>query len=149
VSSGSSVCPACGFPVPSSPEARYCLRCGHRLSEAGPPHLFGVLAPGPAFVLGCVLAAGAVVALVAGSVVAAIVLGAFAAATFVLFFGAARRDPESSVAKAMFTSARRLRGWAIFGKESVRAWALASRDLARLRAQSRALRRERKRTIAA
>ena len=44
---------------------------------------------------------------------------------------------------------RRLRGWAVFGKESAGAWALASRDLTRLRAQSRALRRERRRTLTA
>jgi hypothetical protein len=111
--------------------------------------VFGVLAPGPALVLGCVLVVAAVVALVAGSVVVAIVLAALAAATLVLFYGASRRDPESPVARAMLTSGHRLRGWAVFCKESAGAWVLAGRDLARLRAQSRALRRERKRAIAA
>ena len=111
--------------------------------------MFGVLAPGPALVLGCVLVVAAMLALVAGSGVAAIVLAALAVATFVFFVGAARRDPESPVTRALVTSGRRFRGWAVFGRESAGAWALASRDLARLRAQSRALRHERRRTIVA
>jgi hypothetical protein len=106
-----------------------------------------VLLPGPTFVLGCLLLVAAVLALAAGSAVAAIVLAALAAAAFVLFYGAAERDPDSPVARALFTSGRRVRGWTAFGRESAGAWALATRDVARLRAESRALCRERKRAI--
>lgn len=147
-SSALSSCPACGAEVPPADEAMYCVRCGHPLSGASdPPRRFGVLQPGPTFVLGCLLLAAAVLVLAAGSAVAAIVLAALAAATFVLFYGAAERDPDSTVVRTLFTSGRRVRGWTVFGKESAGAWALATRDVARLRTESRALRRERKRTL--
>jgi len=92
---------------------------------------------------------GAVLALVAGSTVAAIVLGVLSAATFVLFAGTVRRDPDSPVARAVLTVLRHVRGWAIFGRESAEAWARATREVAKLGRESRALRRERKRRIVA
>ena len=148
-SSGRFLCPSCGSPVAPSDDVRFCARCGHQLAEdRGSPHLFGVLAPGPTFVLGCVLVLGAVLAALAGSLAVAILLAALAAAAFVLFYGAAERDPESPVAHAALTSGRRLRGWAFFGRESAVAWTRASRDVARLRVESRSLRRERRRAIA-
>lgn len=142
------LCSACGFAAP--PGARFCSSCGQRLDGAPTPrHVFGVLAPGPTFVLGCLLLVGAVLALVAGSTVAAIVLGVLSAATFVLFAGTVRRDPDSPVARAVLTVLRHVRGWAIFGRESAEAWARATRDVAKLGRESRALRRERKRRIVA
>jgi hypothetical protein len=134
--------------VPSD-DVRFCPRCGQRLGDdPAVRRLFGVLAPGPTFVLGCVLLLGAVLAGVTGSPAIAILLAALAAAAFVLFYGAAERDPSSPVANAALTSGRRLRGWALFGRESAGAWAHATRDVARLRAESRSLRRERRRAIA-
>jgi hypothetical protein len=145
---GERLCPACG--LASSADARYCSRCGHALDEGvGARHLFGVLAPGPIFVLGCLVLLAAVLALIAGSAIAAIVLAAFAAASFVLFASAAERDPGSPVARVLLRLARRVRGWVVFGKESLEAWAHATRDVAKLRGESRSLRRERTRAIGA
>jgi hypothetical protein len=142
------VCPACGFRA--LPDARFCSSCGQRLDGApSPRHVFGVLAPGPTLVLGCLLLVGAILTLVAGSAVAAIVLGILSAATFVLFAGAVSRDPDSSVGRLVLTVVRRVRGWAIFGRESAEAWARATREVARLGRESRSLRRERKRRMAA
>lgn len=147
-SSGLFLCPSCGSQVAPSDDVRFCPRCGQRLGEEpASRHVFGVLAPGPAFVLGCVLLVGAILAGAAGSLVVAIVLAVLGAAAFVLFYGAAERDPTSPVADAVFTSGRRVRGWALFGRESADAWAHATRDVARLRVESRSLRQERKRAI--
>src|SRR5207302_1661858 len=66
-----------------------------------------------------------------------------AGATFVLFYGAAERDPSSPVARRAITAGRRLRGWALFARESVEAWAYATRAVVRVSGESRALRRER------
>jgi hypothetical protein len=146
VSSESLLCPVCGSAVP--PEASFCPRCGHALDgDLETRHLFGVLAPGPTFVLGCVLLLGALVALLAGSPVAGIALAAFAGAAFVLFYGAAERDPASPVARGIMTSGRRARSWAAFVRESVDAWVHATRDLAKLRGESRSLREERRRAL--
>ena len=141
-------CPACGFAAP--PAARFCSSCGQRLGGAPTPRrVFGVLAPGPVFVLACSLLVGALLALVAGSAVAAIVLGVLSAATFVLFAGAVRRDPDSPVARVALTVLRRVRGWTIFGRESAEAWVRATREVTKLGRESRSLRRERKRRIVA
>ena len=149
-SSGAHFCLSCGAPAATSAEARFCYRCGQPLSaESESRHVFGALQPGPTLVLGCLLVVGAVLALVAGSVLVAILLGVLAAATLVLFYGALRRFPQSRVAQALSGSRRRMRGWTVFGKESAGAWARATRDVSRIRAQLRALRRERKRTIVA
>jgi hypothetical protein len=146
VSSESPPCPVCGSTAP--PEARFCPRCGHALDgDLATRHLFGVLAPGPTFVVGCLLLLGALVALLAGSPVGAIALAAFAGATFVLFYGAAERDPASPIARGFMTSGRRARSWAVFVRESVDAWVHATRDLVKLRGESRSLREERKQAL--
>jgi hypothetical protein len=154
MTSEARVCSVCGFPT--QPESRFCPQCGHRLEGgagdaaiATPPRLFGVLAPGPTFVLACVLLVGGILALIVGSPIAAIALLAFAAAAFVLFYGAAERDPGNPVARRAVTSGRRIRGWALFGRESLEAWGKAVRDLAKLSGEARSLRRERKRVVVA
>jgi hypothetical protein len=152
VSSGAHICSACGFSAPA--DARFCSQCGARVDGAVARgvhrrRLFGVLAPGPVFVLGLVLLAGGIVALFAGSTIAAIALLAFAAAAFVLFYGAAGRDPESAVSRRTFESGRRVRGWVVFVRESLQAWLAALRDVTRLSRESRSLRRERKRVVLA
>ena len=107
MSSVPRVCSACG--AASAWDARFCQQCGRPLDEA--PRYYGVLSPGPAFVLGCVLLVAAVVALIAGSVIAAIVLLAFAVIVFVFFYQAARRNPDDQVARSVFSLGDRLRGW--------------------------------------
>ena len=146
MSSVPRVCSACG--AASAWDARFCQQCGRSLSEnATPPRYYGVLSPGPAFALGAVLLAFCLIALVAGSVVAAILLLAFAATAFVLFYGAARRNPGDPVARRFFATVHHLRGWATFTRASISAWVRALRDVVRLRRESRSLRREREPTL--
>ena len=139
MSSVPRVCSACG--AASAWDARFCQQCGRPLDEA--PRYYGVLSPGPAFVLGCVLLVAAVVALIAGSRIAAIVALAFAVIVFVFFYQAARRNPDDQVARSVFSSGHRLRGWARFALASIAAWGRAARDVVRLRRESRSFRRER------
>ena len=139
MSSVPRVCSACG--AASAWDARFCQQCGRPLDEA--PRYYGVLSPGPAFVLGCVLLVAAVVALIAGSRIAAIVALAFAVIVFVFFYQAARRNPDDLVARSVFSSGHRLRDWVGFAIASIAAWGRATRDLVRLRRESRSFRRER------
>jgi hypothetical protein len=146
VSSEPRACSACGFAADA--ESKFCPNCGRKLvGDHGSPHLYGVLSPGPAFVLGCVLLAAAVVAGVAGSAITAIVLLALAGAAFVFFYDAAKRDPTSPLAQRVTSSGHHLRGWARFVGESTAAWAGAIRAVVRLGSESRSLRRERKRAL--
>jgi hypothetical protein len=140
MSSVPRVCSACG--AASAWDARFCQQCGRPLDEKAPQY-YGVLSPGPAFVLGCILLVAAVVALIAGSVIAAIVLLAIAVIVFVFFTEAARRNPDDQVARTVFSSGHRLRGWARFALVSIAAWGRAARDVVRLRRESRSFRRER------
>jgi len=146
MSSVPRVCSACG--AASAWDARFCQQCGRPLGEnATLPRYYGVLSPGPAFVLGVVLLSAFLIALVAGSVVAAILLLAFAAIAFVFFYGAARRNPGDPVARRIFATAHKVRGWATFARASTTAWMRALRDVVRLRRESRSLRREREPTL--
>ena len=140
MSSVPRVCSACG--APSDWDARFCQQCGRPLEERTPRY-YGVLSPGPAFVLGCVLVVAAVVALLVGSVIAAVVLVAVAVIAFVFFYDAARRNPDDRVARSVGSTSHRARGWARFAIASIAAWGRAARDLVRLRRESRSLRRER------
>lgn len=149
MSSEERVCSACGFAA--TREATFCSQCGRRLvaspDDESPPNLYGVLAPGPALGLGCVLLLAAILAVVAGSAIAAIVLLALAGAAFVFFYDAARRNPASPVAHRVTTSSHHLRGWMRFVLESSSAWADAIRAVLRLRSESRSLRREREQAV--
>jgi hypothetical protein len=140
MSSVPRVCSACG--AASAWDARFCQQCGRPFEERAPRY-YGVLSPGPAFVLGCILLVAAVVALVAGSVIAAIVFLALAVVAYVFFYESARRSPEDRVASSIVSSAQRLRGWVRFAIASLAAWIRAGRDVFRLRRESRSLRRQR------
>jgi hypothetical protein len=108
------------------------------------PRLFGVLAPVPTFVLAVVLLVGAIVALIAQSWVLGIMLLAFSAAVFVLFYGAAERDPSSGVARAVLGTVAHVSGWTRFAQGSAGAWGSAGRRLFELRRELRPLRAERR-----
>jgi hypothetical protein len=140
MSSVPRVCSACG--AASAWDARFCQQCGRALDEKAPRY-YGVLSPGPAFGLGCILLIAAVVALIARSVIAAIVLLAIAVIVFVFFTEAARRNPDDQVARTVFSTGHRLRGWARFALVSIAAFGRAARDVVRLRRESRSFRRER------
>ena len=149
MSSEERVCSACGFAA--TREATFCSQCGRRLvaslDDESPPNLYGVLSPGPALGLGCVLLLAAILAVVAGSAIAAIVLLALAGAAFVFFYDAVRRNPASPLAHRVTTSSHHLRGWMRFVLESSSAWAAAIRAVLRLRSESRSLRREREQAL--
>lgn len=136
------VCEACG--AASAWDARYCQQCGRPLEDdTKTPRYYGTLSPGPAFVLTCVLLVAGLVALAMGSLLVTIVLLALALVSFVFFYGAARRKPDDPVARRVFASGRRLRGWAALAWASISAWVRALRDVVRLRRASRSLRRKR------
>jgi hypothetical protein len=146
VSSAVRVCSACGSPA--TPTARFCSDCGRELLGGDQPvRVYGVLSPGPIFVLGCVLLFAAALALIAGSALAAVVFLAFAGVAFVFFHGAAKRDPTNPVASRVGTSSHHIRGWVRFVRESTAAWMHAIRAVLRLRSESRALRREKEQAV--
>jgi len=145
-------CPSCRLAAPQ--DARYCPNCGSPLDgEAAPAaisysqpatRLFGVLAPVPTFVLAAVLFVGALIALLARSWVLSVMLLALSAALFVLFYGAAERDPSSGVARAALGSVDRVSGWTRFASGSAGAWSGAGRRLYEIRRELAPLRRERR-----
>jgi hypothetical protein len=146
------ICPACSLAGPQ--DARFCSNCGSPLGgEAAPgsisysqpsPKLFGVLAPAPTFVLAAVLFAGGLIGLLLQSWVLAVLLLAFSAALFVLFYGAAERDPSSGISRAALGAVARVSGWTRFVTGSAGAWSGAGRRLYDLRRELAPLRRERR-----
>ena len=146
-------CPTCRLAV--SADARFCPNCGARLDEAPgesgsiaytqpEPRLFGVLLPVPTFVLACIVLAGALISFVTGSLVLGVMLLAVAAALFLLFYGAAERNPESGVARGAVDAVERVTGWFRFSRESASAWSGAGRRVVQLKQELRPLRAERK-----
>jgi len=143
-------CPVCAGAVPE--DANYCPACGLELIEGEDasytkvaPKLFGVVSPTAAFVLACLLLLGALAAAIAGSIVFTILLVAAAGAVFVLFYGAAERDPSGPVARAALAGNQHIRGWTSSTGSWARAWSDAGRDVVRLRRELRALHGERQR----
>jgi hypothetical protein len=102
-----------------------------------------VLSPLAAFVLASLLLVGAIAALFAASPILAILMFALAGAAFVLFYGAAERDPSTRVARAAVIAKNRVRGWTSFTAGSAGAWTRAGRELMRLRSEVRTLSAER------
>jgi len=152
VTDDSRFCPACGFTNASG--ANFCANCGRRLDgqpddpiayTASTPRLFGVISPVATFVLACVLLIAALVVFVAGSWILGILLLAVSGTVFVLFLGAAERDPSSGVARGALTAKNRVHDWTSFATGSVGAWTKAGRDVFRIRRELRSLRSERAR----
>lgn len=145
------ICPACGVAVTA--DARFCASCGTQVDGAPrpsiaysqpEPRLFGVLAPLPTSVLACIVLVGSVVSLLAERWILGVVLLAFAAAMFVLFYGAAERDPTSRVARAALGAVGRISSWTRLARGSAGAWSGAARRLLELRRELRPLRKERR-----
>jgi hypothetical protein len=148
-------CPVCRLAV--AEDAHFCSNCGSPLDKdvaAGTiaysqpqPRLFGVLAPLPTFVLAVVLLVGALIALFVGSWILGVMLLALSAALFVLFYGAAERDPSSGVARAAVGAVRRASGWARYLSGSAEAWGGAGRRLYDVRRDIAPLRKERREVL--
>ena len=147
---GLRTCPACRLAVAG--DARFCPNCGNRLDGGHAdvdygepaPRLFGVLSPTPAFVLACVLAAGSLVALLAQSWILAVLFLAVAVTLFILFYGAAERDPSSPLARTTLDLVSRISGWTRLIQGSAGAWGSAGRRVFDLRRQVARLRDERR-----
>ncbi len=146
------VCLACG--ARAGPTARFCSQCGRPLDGEGservayehvPRRLFGVASPDSIFAAACAFLIVALVALVVGRWILGLVLLVPTLALLVLFYGAARNEQTSAVARTVIKAGDRARGWAGFGGRSVRAWTGAGRDILRLSREASALRRERDR----
>jgi hypothetical protein len=145
-------CPVCQ--LVAARDARFCSNCGSPLDPDATPgsvsysqptqRLFGVLAPVPTFVLAAILLLGAVVSFLTESWVLGVMLLAFSAALFVLFYGAAERDPSSGVARAALDAVGRVSGWTRFVSGSAGAWSGAGRRLYDIRRELGPLRRERR-----
>jgi hypothetical protein len=144
-------CPVCQ--LVAAPDARFCSNCGNALDgDAGSSisysqrteRLFGVLAPVPTFVLASILLGGAIVALATESWVLGVILLAVSAALYVLFYGAAERDPSSGIARAALGAVAQVGGWTRFVGGSAGAWSGAGRRLYDLRREVAPLRRERR-----
>jgi len=159
-------CSSCRLAI--AEDARFCPNCGSSLEGAGgppratagdtpggisysqpAPRLFGVLAPLPTFVLATILLVGALISLLAQSWVLGVMLLAFSAALFVLFYGAAERDPSSGVAKTALSIVGRISGWTRFATGSAGAWSGAGRRLYDIRRELGPLRRERREVLVA
>ncbi|MGH3132227.1 MAG: zinc ribbon domain-containing protein [Gaiellaceae bacterium] len=152
---GVRTCPACRLAV--ADEARFCPSCGSRLDgEAGgipatrsERRVFGVPSPVPLLVLACVVLAGSLASLIARGWILGFVLLAFAAALFVLFYGAAERDPSTPAARAALGAVGRVTSSARLARESAGAWGGAGRRLFELRRELRPLREERHQVLLA
>jgi len=145
-------CPVCQ--LVAAQDARFCSNCGSPMDPDAPTgsiaysqptqRLFGVLAPLPTFVLAAILLLGALIALLSESWVLGVMLLAFSAALFVLFYGAAERDPSSGVSRAALNAGARVSGWTRFVSGSAGAWSGAGRRLYEIRRELGPLRRERR-----
>lgn len=145
-------CPVCQLVAQS--DARFCSNCGAPLADDATrasvaysqptARLFGVLAPVPTFVLATLMLVGSIVALGAASWILAVLLLAFAAALYLLFYGAAERDPSSAIARAALGTVARISGWTRFVGGSAEAWSGAGRRLYDIRRELGPLRRERR-----
>ncbi len=142
-------CPNCGSPLEGDAAAAPSGAPGEIAYTQPPPRLFGVLAPLPTFVLATILLAGALLSLLAQSWVLGVMLLAFSAALYVLFYGAAERDPSSGVAKTALSVVGRVSGWTRFATGSAGAWSGAGRRLYDIRRELGPLRRERREVVAA
>jgi Uncharacterised protein family UPF0547 len=155
-------CPSCQTEVPE--DARFCPSCGTRLdtgdtaiadlppTEPAPtpityvqaePRLYGVVPPGPALIAAGALAVGALILLVLGNWLLALLVLVIALLLFLPALGAARRAPDSVVARNVVAATDAARGWLGFVGGSAGAWSAAGREVLRLRTEIRRLRPER------
>jgi membrane protein implicated in regulation of membrane protease activity len=150
----SAECPRCGAAVPD--DARFCPACGLPLADdptttqplppdqttAAPatydvatPRYFGVTPPTVLFALATAALAIAIALAILGNWVAAIVLALVSLALLGLFVAAARRKPDTAVARGSARTANRLRERTTWVAESLTIRSGARRGVARLRSE--------------
>ena len=141
MSSVPRVCSACG--AASAWDARFCQQCGRPLDEDAMPRYYGVLSPGPAFVLGSSCSSPAVIALVAGNVDRGDPAARVRRHRLRLLLPGGAAQSGGSRCAPVFSSGTAF--GAGRGSRMLRstAWMRAARDVVRLRRESRSLRRER------
>lgn len=144
-------CRHCGRELPD--ESTFCPACGRRVAaeprdvpidvQHAEPKYFGLGPPIFVFLVSLVLLVAGIVLLVAGSVALGVIAIVLALCLLPTFLAGARRWPDTTIARAGVSTADRLRDEAGAAVESISAWSRAGRDVARLRKEQFALRRER------
>ena len=144
-------CRHCGRELPD--DSTFCPACGRRVAaeprdvpidvQHAEPKYFGLGPPIFVFVVSLVLLVAGIALLVAGSVALGVIAVVLALCLLPTFIAGARRWPDTTIARAGVSTADRLRDEAGAAAESITAWSRAGRDVARLRKEQFALRRER------
>ena len=146
-----TTCRHCGGELPA--DSTFCPSCGRRVSadardvpidvQHAEPRYFGLGPPILVFAVALVLFATGIVLLVRGSVGLGVIAVVLAVCLLPTFLAGARRWPDTPIARAGLSTADRLRDEAGAAAESISAWSRAGREVARLRKEQFALRRER------
>lgn len=146
-----STCAHCGGDLPES--AVFCPSCGRR-TDAEPrdvpidvqhaePRYFGLGPPVFVFLVSVALVVGGIVMLFTGLFAIGVLAIVIGVALLPSFLAAARRWPDTSLARFSVSTADRVRDEAGVAVESISTWTGAGREVARLRKEQFALRRER------
>lgn len=146
-----TTCRHCGRELPA--DSTFCPSCGRRVSadardvpidvQHAEPRYFGLGPPIFVFAVALVLFVTGIVLLVRGSVGLGVIAVVLAVCLLPTFLAGARRWPDTPIARAGLSTADRLRDEAGAAAESISAWSRAGREVARLRKEQFALRRER------
>ncbi|HJS93171.1 MAG TPA: hypothetical protein VJ741_02835 [Solirubrobacteraceae bacterium] len=126
--------------VPTATSAPVVHRAHHRPLGIHPVPLLGALAA-----LALLLA---IILLAVGSLVAGLIMLGIAVASFSLFAGGVRREPDAPAGRVVLRTTHRARALAGLIAVALRAWARAALDLIRIRGRQQRLRRSLKANLA-
>jgi hypothetical protein len=148
-----ATCGSCGAPLAGG--ARFCAMCGTAVVGERPVpdyvvlerRLFGIPPAGVLIGTAVVSLALAIALLALGHWLIGVALLAITSLAFSLAAAGLRTRPESRLATTWFHGSARVRGWAGFSAEAVRAWSELGLERMRLRRRLRDLAAERDREI--